>query len=427
MKNWKVNSWRKHPVKHVPSYDDEKELNMVLNKLKSSPPLVFAGETRHLKDQLAEVVDGKAFLLQGGDCAESFAEFHPDNIRDTFKVILQMSLVLTASASMPVVKVGRIAGQFSKPRSAPTEKQGDKELPSYLGDNINAIDFNEKARRPDPKRMFKAYSQSASTLNLLRAFSKGGFADLNKVHLWNLDYIKKSPQAKKFKELEDKIIKSNTTKNSILVIVESLYSMEGSIAPLREITEICKKNSVQLLVDEAHAIGILGPEGRGLSFNCRSDITMITGTFGKAFGSGGAFIASNSEIGEYLIQTSGAFRYTTALAPSLAAGALEGLKKILENKEWGNDLLSSASVWKDEIIKNFNFPVQGDSHILSIIVGQEEKAIYLQKYLEENGFLAIAIRPPTVPVGQSRIRITIRRNLDFNLLKNFITVLKEFI
>jgi len=205
MKNWKTNSWKKYPVKHIPSYKDEKELNMVLNKLKSSPPLVFAGETRHLKDQLANVVDGKAFLLQGGDCAESFAEFHPDNIRDTFKVILQMSLVLTYSASLPVVKLGRIAGQFSKPRSAPTEKQGDKELPSYLGDNVNGIDFTEKARRHDPKRLFKAYSQSASTLNLLRAFSNGGFADLKNVHLWNLGYIKKSPQAKKFKEVEDKI------------------------------------------------------------------------------------------------------------------------------------------------------------------------------------------------------------------------------
>ena len=205
MKNWKTNSWKKHPVKHIPSYKDEKELNMVLNKLKSSPPLVFAGETRHLKDQLANVVDGKAFLLQGGDCAESFAEFHPDNIRDTFKVILQMSLVLTYSASLPVVKLGRIAGQFSKPRSAPTEKQGDKELPSYLGDNINSIEFDEKSRQPDPKRLFRAYSQSASTLNLLRAFSNGGFADLKKVHLWNLGYIKTSPQAKKFKELEDKI------------------------------------------------------------------------------------------------------------------------------------------------------------------------------------------------------------------------------
>ena len=203
MKNWKINSWRKYPVKHIPSYEDEKELNNVLGKIKTFPPLVFAGETRHLKDQLAKVVDGKAFLLQGGDCAESFAEFHPDNIRDTFKVILQMSLVLTFSASLPVVKLGRIAGQFSKPRSAPTEKQGDKELPSYLGDNINGIEFTEKARRPDPKRMFRAYSQSASTLNLLRAFSKGGFADLNKVHLWNLDYIKKSPQSKRFRELED--------------------------------------------------------------------------------------------------------------------------------------------------------------------------------------------------------------------------------
>ena len=183
MKNWKVNSWRKYPVKHVPTYDDERELNSVLNKLKNFPPLVFAGETRHLKDQLAKVVDGKAFLLQGGDCAESFAEFHPDNIRDTFKVILQMSLILTYSASLPVVKLGRIAGQFSKPRSAATEKVGDKELPSYLGDNINAIDFNEKARRPDPKRMFKAYAQSASTLNLLRAYSKSGIADLNKIYL----------------------------------------------------------------------------------------------------------------------------------------------------------------------------------------------------------------------------------------------------
>ena len=123
MKKWKVNSWRNYPVKHIPNYKDEEELNLVLNKLKNFPPLVFAGETRHLKDQLANVVDGKAFLLQGGDCAESFAEFHPDNIRVTFKVILQMSLVLTASASVPVIKVGRIAGQFSKPRSAPTEKK----------------------------------------------------------------------------------------------------------------------------------------------------------------------------------------------------------------------------------------------------------------------------------------------------------------
>jgi len=205
MKKWKTNSWKNYPVKHIPEYEDKKKLDMVLGKLKNFPPLVFAGETRSLTKQLAEVVDGKAFLLQGGDCAESFAEFHPDNIRDTFKLILQMALVLTSSASLPVVKVGRIAGQFSKPRSSPIEIKDDKELPTYLGDNINRIEFNAKARKPDAKRMFRAYSQAASTLNLLRAFSQGGFADLRKVHLWNLGFVNKSQQGKMFKELEDKV------------------------------------------------------------------------------------------------------------------------------------------------------------------------------------------------------------------------------
>ena len=205
MKKWKTNSWKNYPVKHIPEYEDKKELDMVLGKLKNFPPLVFAGETRSLTKQLAEVVDGKAFLLQGGDCAESFAEFHPDNIRDTFKLILQMALVLTSSASLPVVKVGRIAGQFSKPRSSPIEIKDGKELPTYLGDNINGIEFNAKVRKPDAKRMFRAYSQAASTLNLLRAFSQGGFADLRKVHLWNLGFVNKSQQGKMFRELEDKV------------------------------------------------------------------------------------------------------------------------------------------------------------------------------------------------------------------------------
>ena len=205
MKKLKTNSWKNYPIKHIPEYEDKKELDMVLGKLKNFPPLVFAGETRSLTKQLAEVVDGKAFLLQGGDCAESFAEFHPDNIRDTFKLILQMALILTSSASLPVVKVGRIAGQFSKPRSSPIEIKDGKELPTYLGDNINGIEFNAKARKPDAKRMFRAYSQAASTLNLLRAFSQGGFADLRKVHLWNLGFVNKSQQGKRFKELEDKV------------------------------------------------------------------------------------------------------------------------------------------------------------------------------------------------------------------------------
>ena len=153
MKKWTLNSWRNHPVKHIPEYENKKELNMVLDKIRNFPPLVFAGETRTLKNQLADVVDGKAFLLQGGDCAESFAEFHPDNIRDTFKVILQMSLVMTYSASTPVVKVGRIAGQFSKPRSSPTEIKNGKELQSYLGDNINAPSKAIGKERPRPKNI----------------------------------------------------------------------------------------------------------------------------------------------------------------------------------------------------------------------------------------------------------------------------------
>ena len=153
---------------------------------------------------------------------------------------------------------------------------------------------------------------------------------------------------------------------------------------------------------------------------------MLTGTFGKSFGSGGAFIACNSKIGEYLIQTSGAFRYTTALSPALAAGALKSLQKIKNNKEWGVNLLIASKKWKKEILRNLSYPVKGESQILSIIVGQEEKAILFQKYLEKHGFLAIAIRPPTVPLNESRIRITIRRDLNLDILKKFISVLKDF-
>ena len=243
MKKWKTNSWKNYPVKHIPEYEDKKELDMVLGKLKDFPPLVFAGETRSLKEQLASVVDGRAFLLQGGDCAESFAEFHPDNIRDTFKLILQMALILTSSSSLPVVKLGRIAGQFSKPRSSPVEIKNGKELPSYLGDNINRIEFNSIARKPDAKRMFRSYSQAASTLNLLRAFSQGGFADLRKVHLWNLGFVNKSPQGKKFKEIEDKISDAlsfmeacgiNPESNRRLRTVNFFTSHEALLLPFEE-------------------------------------------------------------------------------------------------------------------------------------------------------------------------------------------------
>jgi 3-deoxy-7-phosphoheptulonate synthase len=265
MKNWKINSWRNYPVKHIPEYPDKKELDRVLGKIKDFPPLVFAGETRHLKEQLAQVVDGKAFLLQGGDCAESFAEFHPDNIRDTFKLILQMSLVLTYSASLPVIKLGRIAGQFSKPRSSPIENIDGVELPSYLGDNINGIDFNEKSRVPDPKRLFKAYSQSASTLNLIRAFSHGGFADLKKVHTWNLGFIKKTPAGKKFKELEDKIADAlafmdacgiNSDFNRRLKTVNFWTSHEALLLPFEQVMTRVDSTTGEHHATSAHFVWI---------------------------------------------------------------------------------------------------------------------------------------------------------------------------
>ena len=178
---------------------------MVLGKIKKYPPLVFAGETRSLKKSLADVVKGKAFLLQGGDCAESFAEHNPDNIRDTFRVILQMAIVLTFGAGCPVIKVGRIAGQFAKPRSAPLEKQGEIELPSYRGDIINNIEFVEDLRIPDPERQIMAYRQSASTLNLLRAFAQGGYANLDHVHKWNMGFVKESKQGEQYEQVANRI------------------------------------------------------------------------------------------------------------------------------------------------------------------------------------------------------------------------------
>ena len=202
---WKPNSWRNKPAKHLPTYKDSKSLELITQKLANFPPLVFAGEARNLEQQLAEVVKGKAFLLQGGDCAESFSEFHPNNIRDSFKVMLQMAVVLTFGASCPVVKVGRMAGQFAKPRSQDTEKISDVELESYKGDIINGIEFDQQSRTPDPQRLLQAYNQSASTLNLLRAFAQGGFANLKKIHQWNLSYIEEGPSKKKFEEMAKRI------------------------------------------------------------------------------------------------------------------------------------------------------------------------------------------------------------------------------
>lgn len=205
---WSPDSWRSKPFVQIPDYADADALKAVEAQLASFPPLVFAGEARNLRTRLAEVSRGEAFLLQGGDCAESFAEHGADNIRDFFRVMLQMAVVLTFAGGCPVVKVGRIAGQFAKPRSSPVEVQGDIELPSYRGDIVNEIDFTEQARMPDPARMLKAYRQSAATLNLLRAFAQGGYANLNHVHEWNMGFLKDGPAEKHYEEIADRISES---------------------------------------------------------------------------------------------------------------------------------------------------------------------------------------------------------------------------
>ena len=205
---WKLDSWKQYEALHLPTYKDYAHLNEVLNSLKGFPPLVFAGEVRSLRKSLAKVAEGEGFLLQGGDCAESFSEFNADNIRDTFRVILQMAVILTSGANLPVVKVGRMAGQFAKPRSSTTEIKNNVELESYKGDIINGIEFDQLKREPDPERMLKAYSQAASTLNLLRAFADGGYADLRFVNSWNMGFLKSGEEYKRYRDLAGKIQES---------------------------------------------------------------------------------------------------------------------------------------------------------------------------------------------------------------------------
>ena len=190
MVDWSVDSWRNFPIKQVPEYNDKDKVIKVENELSLRPPLVFAEEARRLRKRMADVAEGKAFLLQGGDCAESFAEHNANNIRDSFRVLLQMAVVLTFGSALPVVKIGRLAGQYSKPRSSSFEIINNIELPSYRGDMVNDMEFNKEAREPDPERLIKVYDKSASTLNLLRAFASGGMADLTKLHEWNLEFVR---------------------------------------------------------------------------------------------------------------------------------------------------------------------------------------------------------------------------------------------
>lgn len=203
--NWAPDTWRSKPAKQLPEYPDETKLQAAEKTLSAMPPLVFAGEARRLKEQLADVVAGKAFVLQGGDCAESFAEFGANKIRDSFRVLLQMAIIMTFGGTVPIVKMGRMAGQFAKPRSDAQETKNGQTLPIYRGDIINSMEFTPESRIPDPERMIRAYNQSAATLNLLRAFAQGGYADLAKVHNWNLDFIKDSPLGERYDRMASEI------------------------------------------------------------------------------------------------------------------------------------------------------------------------------------------------------------------------------
>ncbi len=204
-KSWTPDSWKILPAEQQPDWEKSEAYSKVISEISGYPPLVFAGEVRALKQQLGDAAQGNGFLIQGGDCAETFDDFRADSIRDKLKILLQMSVVLTYGASCNVVKLGRIAGQFAKPRSANTETRDGIELPSYRGDAVNDINFNEDSRKQNPKRLLRTYNQSAATLNLLRAFTTGGFADLNKVHVWNQEFIAQSPQGKRYEEIANSI------------------------------------------------------------------------------------------------------------------------------------------------------------------------------------------------------------------------------
>jgi len=244
MNNWNPSSWRDFPIKQQPTYTDLEKLAKVEKELGSYPPLIFAGEALKLKNELADVVNGKAFLLQGGDCAESFNVFDANNIKDLFKVMMQMAVVLTFSGGCPIVKIGRVAGQFAKPRSSDFENVNGIELPSYRGDIVNAVSFDEKSRMPKPKKLLKAYNQSAATLNLLRAFSRGGMADLHKVHAWNLDFIKGNELGVKYEDLATKI-------SETLNFMKSCGITAANTAQLNETTLYTSHEALLLNYEEA--------------------------------------------------------------------------------------------------------------------------------------------------------------------------------
>ena len=242
--DWTPESWRAKSIRQQPVYEDQAALAAVEARLRNFPPLVFAGEARSLKRQLGEAAEGRAFLLQGGDCAESFAEFHADNIRDTFRVLLQMAVVMTYAAARPIIKVGRMAGQFAKPRSEPVEVRDGIELPSYRGDIINAMDFTPEARQPDPSRLLQAYGQAAATLNLLRAFAQGGYADLHRVQGWNMGFVAGSPQGERYRALADRITEA-------LAFMEAIGLGEDSVPELSQTDFYTSHEALLLCYEQA--------------------------------------------------------------------------------------------------------------------------------------------------------------------------------
>ena len=240
---WNPGQWKDHPVRQIPTYRDDAHLQRVVDRMHRLPPLVFAGEARRLKELMGNVSEGKAFLLQGGDCAESFEEFHPDTIRDTFRVLLQMAVVLSFGASCPVIKVGRMAGQFAKPRSSDTETRDGESLPSYRGDIINGINFDATSREPDPERLVSAYHQSAATLNLLRAFAQGGYADLHEVHRWNLEFVSEK-LGRRYEELADRL-------GEALAFMEAVGLTSDRVPQLRETEFFTSHEALHLHYEQA--------------------------------------------------------------------------------------------------------------------------------------------------------------------------------
>lgn len=239
MNNWNPNSWRDFPIVQQPEYPDQAQLKQIEKQLNSAPPLVFAEETRSLYKNLADVCEGKAFLLQGGDCAESFSDFSAANIRDTFKTLLQMAVVLTYGGKCPVVKIARMAGQYAKPRSSDYETIDGVSLPSYRGDIVNSFEFTESARIPDPNRLMTAYHHSAATLNLLRAFAQGGLADLHQVNRWNMSFVAANPLKEKFQQLADRI-------QDALQFME-VCGIDSSVAPSLKETSLYTSHEALLL------------------------------------------------------------------------------------------------------------------------------------------------------------------------------------